>query len=62
MCTFINCSSACATSVVPEMNRVRNPLATHLFAARKAANPALNTDVPHAWAASTSGPPVSLFR
>jgi len=25
-------------------------------------NPSLNTDVPHAWAAPTGGPPVSLLR
>ena len=25
-------------------------------------NPSLNADVPHAWAAPTGGPPVSLFR
>ena len=59
---FSNCSSVCATSVVPEMDRVRNPLATPLFGARKAANPALNTDVPHAGLRPRSGSPVSLFR
>ena len=25
-------------------------------------NPSLNADVPHVWAALTSGPPVSLIR
>jgi len=32
--------------MAPEMDRVRNPLATHHFAAQEATNLSLNTDVP----------------
>ena len=32
------------------------------MAVTKTPNPSLNADVPHAWAAPTGGPPVSLFR
>ena len=48
--------SACMRLTLPPMGVVMSA------AYRWVPNPALNVDVPHAWAAPAGGPPVSLFR